>query len=774
MAGDYGPKIWKPGVINSSLMGAAPGLDRRPLHFGVFELNLATGELRKHGVRVRLQDQPLKLLRCLIETPGELRTREDLIRKIWPEGTFVDYERGLNVAVTRLRQVLGDSADTPRYIETLGRKGYRFIAPVERPSPESVPPPVEPAMVLPAPAEIPQPAKRGRWWFYAAIAFISVAIAAAGWWRGLHSEPQPVVRVSVELGPDMPTAGFGAGSLLAISRDGSHLAVSVSGPDGKVRLATRRLDQSQFTVLSGTEGGASPFFSPDGRWIAFFADGKLKKIAREGGEPVTLCDADTHAAGRASIFYPTGSWGDDGSIIAALNVAVGLSRIPAAGGPPALLNFKREQGEIYRWPQVLPGGEAVLFTVSRGDYEGGNIEVFSIKTGERKMVQQAGIVGRYLPSGHLVFLRRNALMAALFDPKALKVVGAAQPVLEDMGSRLGGWNYDFSQNGRFVYASQPRDPGLSIFWLDRKGDLAPLQTLPGSYASPRFSPEGKRLAFSMTGRSPQSIWVQDIWVQDLELGSASPLTLPGANDSPLWTADGRSLIFRSVDQPNPGIYLASADGGGKPRRVLDLTTGVFPASLSSDGKRLATWELSQAGTIWTAPVEDGSQGLEIGKPELFLRTTLNPPFIARTTPAFSPDGHWLAYSSLESGQIEIYVRPFPGPGGKVRVSTSQGTHPVWSRNGRELFYLTRPPNRIMVATYRVVGNTFVSGEPKVWCERPLLDLGELYSYDAAPDGKRLAVVLYADGSAEQKPATSLAFLMNFFDELRRRMPTDGK
>ena len=755
-------------------MGAAPGVDRRPLHFGVFSLDPATGELRKHGVRVRLQDQPLKLLLCLIETPGEMRSREDLIRRIWPEGTFVDYERGLNVAVTRLRQVLGDSADAPRYIETLGRKGYRFIAPVERPSPESMPQSVEPAMVPPAPPEMLQQTKRWHWWFLAATAVMSVAVAAAGWWRGPHSELQPVVRLSVELGPEMPAAGLGAGSLLAISRDGLHIAVSVGGPGGKVRLATRRLDQSQFTVLSGTEGGASPFFSPDGKWIGFFANGQLKKIPREGGEPVTLCEADTHAAGRASIFYPTGSWGDDGNIIAALNVAVGLSRIPAAGGPPALLNFRREPGEFYRWPQVLPGGEAVLFTVSRGDYENGNIEVISIKSGERKTVQRAGIVGRYVPSGHLVFLRRNALMAALFDPKALKVAGAPQAVLEDMGGRLGGWNYDFSQNGRLVYASQPRDPGLSIFWLDRNGDLAPLQTVPGYYASPRFSPEGKRLAFSMTGRSPQSIWVRDIWVQNLELGSASPLTLPGANDSPLWTADGRSLIFRSVDQPSPGIYLASADGGGKPRRALDLTAGVFPASLSPDGKRLATWELSQAGTIWTAPVEGGSQGLEIGKPELFLRTTFDPPFLTRTTPAFSPDGHWLAYASLESGQIEIYVRPFPGPGGKVRISTSQGTHPVWSRNGRELFYLTRPPNKIMVATYRVVGDTFVPSEPKVWCEKALLDLGELYSYDAAPDGKRVAVVLYADGSAEQKPVTSLAFLMNFFDELRRRMPTDSK
>src|SRR5262245_45674138 len=164
----------------------------------------------------------------------------------------------------------------------------------------------------------------------------------------------------------------------------------------------------------------------------------------------------------------------------------------------------------------------------------------------------------------------------------------------------------------------------------------------------------------MSGRSPQGIWVQDIWVQNLDLGNASPLTLPGVNDSPEWTVDGQSLIFRSVNQPNQGIYLAAADGSGKPRRLLDLSTGLFPSSFSPDGKWLASWEFSKGGAIWTAPVETTRQGLKIGKPELFLEPTFDPPIIARTTPAFSTDGRWLAYASLESGQIEVYVRPFPG------------------------------------------------------------------------------------------------------------------
>ncbi|MBV8906556.1 MAG: winged helix-turn-helix domain-containing protein, partial [Acidobacteriia bacterium] len=343
-------------------MAALPEIDRRPLRFGIFELNLASGELRKHGVRVRLQDQPLKLLVCLIETPGEIRTREDLIRNIWPEGTFVDYERGLNVAITRLRQVLGDSADAPRYIETVGRKGYRFIAPVERVPASDTAPPAETATLLPAPAPAANPQRASRLWISIAVLMTGIAIAVALWRRTPPSRPQPLARLSVDLGPGMTAGGYGAGSLLAISRDGTRLVVSVTGPDNKIRLATRRLDQSQLTLLPGTEGAAtegaaSPFFSPDGQWIAFFAQGKLKKISVEGYQVVTLCDADTHAAGHFSLFYPTGSWGDDGNIVAALGVAVGLSRIPASGGPPTLLRFRREHAELYRWPQVLPGSE---------------------------------------------------------------------------------------------------------------------------------------------------------------------------------------------------------------------------------------------------------------------------------------------------------------------------------------------------------------------------------------------------------------------------------
>jgi eukaryotic-like serine/threonine-protein kinase len=341
----------------------------------------------------------------------------------------------------------------------------------------------------------------------------------------------------------------------------------------------------------------------------------------------------------------------------------------------------------------------------------------------------------------------------------------------DIGSSFGCWNFDFSQTGSFVYC-QPGNPELSIFWLDSAGTALPLRVAPGSYyAGPRFSPDGKRLAFTMTAEGHR-----DIWVQDLDRGTVSRLTaLPGVNDTPVWTADGWNLIFRSADQPNAGIYGVRADGSGQPQRLLDLRSAEFGFSVSPDGKRLALGDRGPGGTIWTAPVESGRRNLSLGKAEPFLQTQrFNPALPPRASPAFSPDGRWLAYCSNESGQLEVYVVPFPGPGGKWRVSTSGGKFPVWSRNKRELFFLDLDSSKIMVTSYKETGDSFSAAKPRVWSDKRLLDLGVPYSYDIGPDGQRFAVVLLADGSAEQKPITNLAFLLNFFDELRRRAPVEGK
>jgi len=755
-------------------MGALPESDRRPLRFGVFELDPASGELRKHGVRVRLQDQPLKLLLTLLERPGELYTREELIRRTWPEGTFVDYERGLNVAVTRLRQGLGDSADAPRYIETVGRKGYRFIAPVENRSPTPVAPPAtetsddQPLRQLQTAIEQPVVRKPmpSRAWPYMAVLALGLGIGgAAGWWRATRPIPNPLVRLSIDLEQGMAPAG--PGTCLALAPDGTRVGLAIRSDDGTVRLVTRRFDQNHLAPLPGTEGASSPFFSPDGQWIAFFADGKLKKIAPQGGAPLTLAEASTFTRGPRARF-PAGSWGDDGNIVAMLNPAAGLTRVAFAGGSAApLAGLKRRDGEVDTWPQVLPGSHAILFTRHKGDYDSANIEVCAFKTGECKTVLTGGFFGRYVTSGHLLYIRRNTLFAASFDKDRYTVSGTPAPILDDINNSMADWSFDSSRNGSFVYISQPAEPQRSIFWMDNAGRTVPLNDTPGSSSgSPRFSPDGRYLAFSRSVRGQQ-----DIWVLDLNRGAAARLTaLTGVNDTPVWTPDGSNILFRSANQPKPGIYAVRADGSGEAHRLLESTNAEFPSSVSPDG-RLALWS---GGKIWIAPIQSDGREVSLGKPVLFLQARFDPTVPGRMAPAFSPDGRWLAYCSNESEQLEVYVVPVRGPDAKWRISTRGGLFPAWSRNGRELFFQDLESHRMMVATITAAGDSFAAGQPHAWSDTRLLELGVAQSYDVAPDGKRLAVVLYSDGAREWKRVTKIPFLLNFFDELRRRVATEGK
>ncbi len=754
-------------------MGAEPQLDRRHLRFGVFELDTVSGELRKHGVRVRLQDQPLKLLLCLLESPGEVCTRDALIHRIWPEGTFVDYDRGLNSAATRLRQVIGDSADAPRYIETVGRKGYRFIAPVEQIAPTGTGLPADTGMEGRSLAALETGIgdTRGRReqlmrrWPYVTILAVGLAASAAiGWWRTSRQVLQPLAHLSVDLEPEMTLAG--PGMAVALAPDGTRFAVAVRCADGKLRLATRQLDESQLTPLPGTEGAGSPFFSPDGQWIGFFADGKLKRIGVQGRAPMALADASTFTRGPHARF-PSGSWGDDGNIIAMLNPAAGLMRVPSAGGVPApLTGLRRGEGEVDTWPQVLPGSEAVLYTRHNGDYDSANLEVFSFKTREHKTILNGGFFGRYLPGGHLVYIRRNTLFAVSFDLSRFTVSGTPQPILENID-----WSFDFSWTGSFAYLSHQKEPQRSIFWMDQADKTLPLLTsAESSNEGPRFSPDGQRLAFSRSMRGRQ-----DIWVMDLARGAASRLTaLPGVNDTPVWTPDGLNIVFRSIDQPKPGIYGVRADGTGEAHRLLESTSGEFLSSVSPDGKRLAIWTTG-TGKIWVAPIESQGRDISVGKPELFLQTRFNSTVPGRMAPAFSPDGRWLAYCSNESDQLEVYVVPFPGPGGRWRISTAGGAFPAWARNKRELFFQDLESHRIMVVTYTASGDSFaVASPPRVWSDSRLLELGVHRAYDVAPDGRRLAGVLYADGTAEWKRVMRVNFMLNFLDELRRRVPTDTR
>jgi serine/threonine-protein kinase len=308
----------------------------------------------------------------------------------------------------------------------------------------------------------------------------------------------------------------------------------------------------------------------------------------------------------------------------------------------------------------------------------------------------------------------------------------------------------------------------SIFWLDTAGNIQPLHLTPGSYVSLRFSPDGKRLAFAIAGLRR----VGQLWVKDLERGTTWRLTsLPGRNEHAVWTLDGKSIVFRSfcgVTQSN--MYWIRADGAGEAQQLTEGMVQQMPRSFSPDGKWLAYDQISAGGRfeIWTAPVQLDRDHPRLEKAEQFLPTEYD-----KTAPAFSPDGHWLAYSSSETGINEVYVSPFPGQGGKTLISTGGDTRPIWSRNGRELFYLG-PDRRIMVAEYTPRGDSFTVRKPRVWSEKRLLE-APFSVYDLAPDGKRFAVFLYPSGTAEpeQKATDSITVLLNFVDELRRRVAAGG-
>jgi serine/threonine-protein kinase len=339
-------------------------------------------------------------------------------------------------------------------------------------------------------------------------------------------------------------------------------------------------------------------------------------------------------------------------------------------------------------------------------------------------------------------------------------------VLEDVStlSRFGYANLSFSQNGILVYVSTAGEFPWSIFWLDSAGHTEPLQLTPGFYWTPRVSPDGNHLAFGMSNSLGGGA---DLWVNDLNRGATSRLTSrPGWNYWPVWTPDGKNIVFASVGSATRGLYWVRADGSGEAQRLVDVQA--LPFSFSPDGKRLAYEESSiTAAPIWTAPVEGDSDHPRLGRAEPFLRT----PFV-KTTGAFSPDGRWLAYTSNETGTREVYVRSFPRPGSKSQISTGGGMFPTWSRNGRELFFYTPLDRRIRVADYAVKGDSFMAGKPRVWSQKSLMIARVGSPFDLAPDGKRFAVALYPDGTSEPKPITRLTVLLNFFDELRRRVPNN--
>jgi Tol biopolymer transport system component len=602
---------------------------------------------------------------------------------------------------------------------------------------------------------------RGRlpWAATSVCALIAIAFAV-GYVLRAPKLQQPI-QLTAEIGADASLV-TGGGSSVVLAPDGSRLALIAAGSDQISRIYIRPLDQLKATALTGTENARDPFFSPDGQWIGFFAKGKLKKISTQGEGEVTLCDA---------IDDRGGSWGEDGTIVFNPANLVALSKVPSAGGTcEPLTTLDKQAGETtHRWPQILPGDKAVLFTSSTiaGSYENANIMVYSMSSGTKTTVLRGGYYARYLPSGDLVYMHEGTLFAVPFDLNRLAVTGQPAPILEGVSATPnanGGAEFSFSKTGSLAYIAGPAGGGqnVSIDWMDREGKFTPLRETLGEYSDLAFSPDGKRLAMDISDGKRT-----DIWVDDWERDSLTRLTFDGlSNRVPIWTPDGQRITYSSEQKGGTyNLWWIRADGAGNAQRLTQSKDIQSPTSWRPDGKVLAFWEINPdtAYDVMSLPMEgDEKSGWKPGVAKPFVNTVF-----VELAPAFSPDGRWLAYMSNESGNYEVYVRPFPGPGGKWQVSTGGGSMPKWSRKGKELFYRA-PDSKIMVVTYTSTGDSFQADKPELWSPGQFTDAGTYSNFDLDPNGKRFAV-LKTPSTQGNAAMNKVNLIFNFFDELRDKV-----
>jgi serine/threonine protein kinase/Tol biopolymer transport system component len=589
-------------------------------------------------------------------------------------------------------------------------------------------------------------------WALASIATVFVIAFSTLYWRAKQPEPHQAMQASLLL-PE-PLAGvFSAnpGSPIALSRDGARLAF-VASPAGKPpQLYLRPLDQQTATPIPGSENAMQPFFSPDGQWLGFFADGKMRKVPVNGGPATLLCDAPIpHGA----------SWTSDDAIVYAPYLGSGLMRISSAGGTPQTLTTPDAQARelSHRWPQVLPGNKAVLFTIqvaTQASYDDARIAVLSLETAKWRTLLDGGSYARYVPSGHIVYARTSALVAVPFDLARLQVNGPPAPVQEGVittAGTSGGAEYDVAESGLLAYVpGSAHPPDRSLVWVDRQGVSKALPAPVNNYIAPRISPDGKLLAIQMMGGS------RDIWVYEFQRNNMMRLTFGAGSAFPLWTPDGRRIIYRT-SVPTFSFRSKLADGSGADETLLGKEfddASAAPSSISPDGKRLLFSSHSPAGATGTYALSlDGS-----GKIQPFLQATFN-----QSQAQFSPDGHWVVYVSNESGRDEIYVQSFPGPGGKWMISAEGGSNALWARNGREIFFRNGDK---MLSVPVETQPTFKAGTTRVLFQSPSYGLG----YDVAPDGQHFLMIKEKEAPASSK---ELSIILHWTDELKRRVPPAKK
>jgi eukaryotic-like serine/threonine-protein kinase len=611
----------------------------------------------------------------------------------------------------------------------------------------------EPAAV---PATVPATAVQTTW--RRAVPFLLIAIAVAvlggiGAWQLIParvSGARPVVRFALPTSASIATRGAGVGRhILAISPQGTHL---VYWADNKLHVRT--LDRLNDAVpMRGTEDAREPFFSPDGRWIGFHQQGELKRMLIDGGAPISLGTGQN----------PWGvSWDTDG-LIRYGQGPDGIWQVAPTGGAPSRV-IAVGKGEFAHGPQLLPDGKWVLFTLrpgSQDSWDQAQIVAQSLASGERITLVERGRDARYVPTGHLVYGLNGALLGVLFDARSRRVTGPAVPLVEgvlDSDVRTGAMQFTVSNDGTLVYASGVSGERATLDWMDRNGRRDPLPTGPLSYSSARVSPDGTRVAVDITG--PDGV---DVHIYDVARNTLTRLTSgPTHGRYPLWTPDSRRVVFYS-DSSGGGLCSMSADGTGGLTRLTTTRASQTPYSWGDAGRTLL---IDQRST-------DRRGASDIYVLDLVGEQTARP--LVQTPasefePVVSPDGQWLAYATRDAGEPDVFVRPFPNvDAGRWRISTEGGDSPLWSRDGKQLFFISR--GRAMSVPIETTP-TFRPGSPTA-----MFDLPPYYKsamritrqWDIAPDG-RFLIVNPGEAATGEHPQSQMVFVLNWHDELKRLVP----
>jgi serine/threonine-protein kinase len=611
----------------------------------------------------------------------------------------------------------------------------------------------------------------------ASVAAATVVIALA-FWIGRRTAP-PVSAAAVSrfvvnvapaerllAAPEDRDAGEGRPSRTAMtwSPDGRSIIFSATEGD-RQQLYVRSVDQLKANPLPGTQGGSLPFTSPDGRWVGFWSAGALKKIPIDGSGPATTICETTIPFGA--------SWGTDDTIVFSRS-REGLWSVPAAGGTPqAVIKPDTTKGELkLQLPQILPGNGAIVFTVTHTPIptwdDDTEVVVHVLATGARKVLVRGGADGRYLPSGHLLYLRKGTLMAVPFDLQQLAPTGGAVALIGDVmqsantpneASESGAGQYSVSATGSLLYAAGGifPDPERSLAWVDRNGAAEPLPLATRPYLSPRISPDGRRFL----------VWTQgdrNVWVHDLSRGVTTRLTFEGRNARAIWTPDGERITYTSAIAGSENLFWRRSDGSGTAERLASSEFQQAPSAWTPDGKTLLFMQGNvSAGYDILALSAEGDR-----KPRPFLQTPFNEQYAD-----LSPDGQWLAYVSNQSGRAEVYVQPYPGPGARQQISVEGGTAPAWSRDGRELFFITAPTVGGQAALSKMMAvavqlkPTFTAGTPRMLFEGRYGATANVRGYDVAPDGRRFLMVQQKDRPAMR--VAEMIIVQNWVEELKQRV-----